>query len=327
MHVQPYNTIGGMGYKYNQDTEDFDMIRVIKIKDGEFTVRKVDNKNYHIIPDSEEIKLSKDEFSEYSFLEPDAVLTLVNVNMMTDTKGTLYRDIMIMMFAPDSNGVFEFTEPTLLARQLLDNPYNELEGVCGFSFSKDDLETLVGASIEDLLYSESIINKNMTCMYKTDNIDDIVTLLDNETTQEIFSDLFVHCADKDNDKGFCRNLKEFMTKYGALSDARLNLGISYIDMDLSGKTALDDEARYVLSTLYSINIIERSLITKFSYEADLDQIKMPYFLVYDVNEDLYIVAYTKFKNELLKAETKKLEENIDIVYKHIRAIAKNMTQI
>ena len=118
-----------------------------------------------------------------------------------------------------------------------------------------------------------------------------------------------------------------MTKYGVLSDARLNLGISYIDMDLSGKTTLDDEARYVLSTLYSINIIERSLITKFSYEADLDQIKMPYFLVYDVNEDLYIVAYTKFKNELLKAETKKLEENIDIVYKHIRAIAKNMTQI
>nr|DAO78358.1 MAG TPA: hypothetical protein [Caudoviricetes sp.] len=325
MSIEPYNTVGGMGYIYDQDNDSFDMIRVMSINDdGKYKVKKVDEKTYHIILDSEEKEIDKDELSKYSFLEPDAILTLNNVNMVTDDKGKVFRDIMIMMFTPSSNGVFEFVEPKLLARQLLDNPYDESrEGKCGFSYSKDDLEAVDGF-MDDLLYSESIIDKRMACMYKTDNVDDIVSLLDNEKTQEIFSDLFVHCADPNDDKGFCRNLKDFIVRYGVLYDARLNLGISYIDMELGENTRLDDESKWVLSVLYSINVIDRSLVTKFSYEIELDQIKMPYFMVYDSNDTLYVVAYTKCKEELLKAELKTMEDNNELIYSHIRNIANNM---
>lgn len=327
MSVEPYNTVGGMGYIYDQDNDKFNMIRVIDITNDEtFLVKRVNEDNYHIDPDSDIKELTKDELANYSFLEPDGVMTLSNVNMFTDDTGKVFRDIMIMMFTKSSNGEIEFIEPKLLARQLLDNPYDETtQGKCGFSYSKEDLEAVDGL-IEDLLYSETIINKRMACIYKTDNVDDVVTLLDNPITREILSDLFVHCADvaKNDDKGFCRNLKDFMTRYGVLYDARLNLGISYIDMEFGNITRLDDESRWVLSVLYSINVIDKSLVTKFSYEADLDNIKMPYFLVYDKNDVLYIVAYTRCKEELIKAELKNIEDNTELIYSHIRNIAKNM---
>ena len=311
MSIEPYNTVGGMGYIYDQEKDDFEMIRVVEITDDEiFMVKDVDGKTYHIKEDSEPRQLSKDELSKYTFLEPDAVLTLTNVNMFTDDKGKVVRDVMIMMFTPNSDGTFEFLEPKLLARQLLDNPYDEnAQGKCGFSYSKEDLEAVDGL-MSDLLYSESIINSKKACMYKTDNLDDVVTILDNET--------------KDDDKGICPNLKEFMKKFGVLYDARLNLGISYIDMEFGDRTTLEEDARMVLSLLYSIKVIDRSLVAKFSYEVELDSIKMPYFLVYDANDILYIVAYTKCKEELLKSELKKVEDHTEEIYQHIRNITKSM---
>lgn len=325
MSIEPYNTVGGMGYIYDQEKDDFEMIRVVEITDDEiFMVKDVDSKTYHIKEDSEPRQLSKEDLSKYTFLQPDAILTLTNVNMFTDDKGKVVRDVMIMMFTPNSDGTFEFLEPKLLARQLLDNPYDEnAQGKCGFSYSKEDLEAVDGL-ISDLLYSESIINSKKACMYKTDNLDDVVTILDNETTQSIFSDLTVHIVDKDDDKGICPNLKEFMKKFGVLYDARLNLGISYIDMEFGDRTTLEEDARMVLSLLYSIKVIDRSLVAKFSYEVELDSIKMPYFLVYDANDTLYIVAYTKCKEELLKSELKKVEDHTEEIYQHIRNITKSM---
>lgn len=327
MGLVVHTTIGAILGKYNSDIDDFDMFRVVDIKDEKYFIKKIDSKKYHFVEDAEVLEKTPKEVADYTFIEPDAALTISNVNMFTNDKGKVFRDIIMMMFTPDEEGHIEFANTKILARQLMDDPFesNGTKPPAGFCYSADDIEATDGL-INDLLYSESLISKKIICMYKTDNLDDIANLLDNEDTTDIFNDLYEHCYVPYKDKGdygngICKDLKSFIRNKGVLYDARAALGISYIDLDFTGKTSLDRDTNLLLSLLYSVRVIDRTLVTEFTYEIDISEIKMRYLLVYDETDTLYVVAYTTSKDEILKSDLEEMNKKTDELYQHLRKIA------
>ena len=109
--------------------------------------------------------------------------------------------------------------------------------------------------------------------------------------------------------GFCSNLKIFADSVGLFDDIHNVMGICTVDFPLENDKVLNKEEIQMISLLYGGVRINKTVVLKYSFDIDLDAIKMKYFLIMDSKDELYIVGYTSDESEVPVAELEEIEKN------------------
>lgn len=332
--------LGKILFKYNESKNDFDMIRIKSIDKENNKVTLIDindmnNKKYFEISleDYKNIKRN------YSALKSSGILSISNIVTAKSESGVEVKDVLLVFFKnQDDTGEPDFYKPTIVARQSLEdivseNINNNINKV-GFSASQEDLPP--DYQLTDLLINEKILDSRLYHIYLADKFDDILDLIDNEESENIFKDLydreinhmkktrlkFDTTIDRKSINGFCKSLSIFMKENDFVGDINRALGIGFIDVSLKNHKVLTEDDKVFLSLMYGGIKLDKTYVINFHYDIDMSQIKMKYFIIKDILGDTYIVGYTESPDEITKDQIKMSEQKANQFRDRLSKIAK-----
>lgn len=327
--------LGKIYCKYNEEKDNFDMYRVSNIikenDENKFVLFPIDSYTYHFYKEETDCKVfNEEEYKnfkyEYDLLESEGIVSLSNiVSIKNDNKEI--KDILLIYFPNNKyTKVPDVNQPYIVARQGINNVFmqlsNTLSDIVGLSVSLDTLPP--GYALSDFIANESVNDSRLAHIYKTDSSYDINVLLDNEETDKILKELFNQRVfylsntkphfNADDYKGedlwldgYCNTLHKFITTTGFMEDVLNRMGITTVDFDIKNGEPLKEDDKLLLMTLYGGIRIDKAVPLRFSYDINLNTIKMKYILAEkrpdfdkNINEDseLYIIPYTEFSNEV-----------------------------
>lgn len=336
--------LGKIYYKWSDTIEDFVALRVIDVftRDNKtmykicnlklddigqyqsFSVRSGFDKHIYTESEYREMKAEKG----LNLLKSDGIISLSNLVLSKIPNTPDVCDVAAIFFAnTKETGYPNLEKPYVIARQAFDNLYSETKKV-GLSVNINSLPT--GYSISHFLVNESVLSSRLCHVYKTDNINSLSQLLENNESDKILKDLFdkryhYHLntertfIDEIKHKkkselspldGYNWTIKEFLLNTGFIDDVYNTIGITRVDFEIKDQTSLDIDDIRLLSLLHGGVRICKALPLRFGYDIDLDNIKMPYFLVLDSNDILWIVPYTKYPDEISAAEIYKVTNDV-----------------
>lgn len=316
--------LGNIYFKYNRSSGDFTKIRIMKlldIKNGVVLYRDMKTKK------KREARL-KDIKSEYKLLASNLILQLTNAIAFTTDGGRDVKDFIALAYErEDSNEIIE--TPIVVCRQSMTDPVFEMfnvdqsySGIVGVSLVTDNLPCDFTA--DDLMYADKVYDGMLLNMYKTDTLDDILELIGedqmklyNDNLSEIFEDAknnsFINLVD-DVDKqvygmGYCKSVEQLFYKnnfmldlYSALNIVKLDYPIDYQDDTEIRKqpNGLSVSMMNILEAVYGGIQIADAMYMEYDFDFDESSAKMPYLLVMDKHNKLYIVAYIRsLKDEVV----------------------------
>lgn len=327
-------------WKWDREKGGYDFKRLVDISNNEndivYTLANLDD-NYHLIRDDNEIvteslseKQYKDTYNEYNALRSQGLLSISTVSIGSTNSGKDINDVILLLFQDEENSSSVntvFRDPSMIARQgILDISKDQSMSIVKTVGTSVTIKSCPeGYNLKDLIGCDKIIDTNIFNIYRTDPVDDILYLLSNKDgfdADSVFKDLYDHALltekrngiiidEKSNNgiiNGYCKDLKTFFDNNSIIIDIRSCLGVSKIDIDLSGKDQLNDDDKLVLSLLYGGINIHRTFVRKYTFEIELDRIKMNHMLVFDKNDILYIIAYTEDKSQVLSGERSHISE-------------------
>lgn len=338
--------LGKIYASYNEETDDFDKFRVINIVDDKYAIGTL-NDDYTV--DDENVKiLSKEEFETFSKdhvrLESDGIVTISNITAAKADNGSKIKDICMIFFKNDESKVPDSDKPTVVARQAINNIYEEMYGkdVAGVSVTLNTLPN--DYTLGDFMYSLEVDSSRAMHIYKIDTPMTINEVLNTDATEEILKNLYDMSvfrkktlgelpedyeetrSENDCVDGYCNNLLEFINVSGFYNDVLMELGIIPIDKELEENVELDEDDKMLLTTLCGGGIvIHKAVPLKFEYDINLEAIKMNYVLTRNVSGEgyLYIVPYTSSPYEI---DTKPLyemnEERLNRIHNRLMSIVK-----
>lgn len=313
--------IGKILTKYNEESDSFDMIRIMHLKDDMIEYCLL-NEDYSInYNESIECKVKEftDKFKDWKTLSPNGILSLSNVKVATNQSGSEIKDIVMLFFTENKVlHIFDPCTPCIVARQAINNIYkmefNADENDVGVSVTDDTIPQ--GFTFMDFTESETIYNSLLTCVYRTDTPESLAELLDNDDTTNILENLY-NTAIGDNIKfngsikndcyhGYCNSLLSFIIHSGLMNDIYSKMGVIKVDFVLEFNKPIEGEDKILLSTLCGgINIV-KAVPIKFGYDINISIIKMKYMLVMDKNNILWIVPFTSTVDEFSPLEFYKI---------------------
>ena len=328
-------------WKWDREKGGYDFKRLVDISNNEnddiiYTLANLDD-NYHLILDDNEIvteslseKQYKDTYNEYNALRSQGLLSISTVSIGSTNSGKDINDVIILLFQDEENSSSVntvFRDPSMVARQgILDISKDQSMSIVKTVGTSVTIKSCPeGYNLKDLIGCDKIIDTNIFNIYRTDSADDILYLLSNKDgfdADSVFKDLYDHALltekrngviiDEESNNGiingYCKDLKIFFDHNSIIIDIRSCLGVSKIDIDLSGKDQLNDDDKLVLSLLYGGISIHRTFVRRYTFEIELDRIKMNHMLVFDKNDILYIIAYTEDKSQVLSGERSHISE-------------------
>ena len=275
------------------------------------------------------------EGNKWTPLSSDGILFIGHASITAANQKL--NDIICVYFDADSN------EPKVIARQSLLDIYaamlNSNSSKVGFSVTKESCPS--GYSMNSFMIASDIDHGFFMSIYKTDTSELIKKLYEFSSRwsfnnvgwikslkdiDKIFSDLRLSRLEynKRNVKGFkyryyehnklpvdgfCSNLKIFADSVGLFDDIHNVMGICTVDFPLENDKVLNKEEIQMISLLYGGVRINKTVVLKYSFDIDLDAIKMKYFLIMDSKDELYIVGYTSDESEVPVAELEEIEKN------------------
>lgn len=323
--------LGKIFAKYNNETDDFDMFRVIGIENDKYTVASL-NENYDV-EDEDVTVYSYDEYKDFklenTMLMSEGIISVTNIIAAKNNNGTSIKDVALIYFPNDEETqVPDINKPYIVARQALNNVFADLagqEGFAGISVSLDTLPT--GYTLGDFMDSLEAIDSKLMHVYKIDTPDKINFILDTEEIEEIFKELYnkslwynqnigkidekYESPEDDCIDGYCNSFKRFISESGFYEDLLIKMNIVPIDKELTERVALDVDDKLLLATMCGGGIkIDRAVPLKFDYDIDLSAIKMNYLLTRNINGtgNVYIVPYTVSPDEIDAESLYKLNE-------------------
>ena len=349
MDEQIKTSVGKIFSKYNKDTDSFDMIRILRIKDDGIFYRELDSK-YNFVKGLGFLKASefKEKYKDWTALAPDGILSLSNAVVTERENGTPVRDIIMMFYKEDPIlHIFNATKPCVIARQAINNIYkmafDDHADDVGVSVTEDCLPPEY--TFADFTAAEKFIDSYLTCVYKIDTPYTLAAILSNSTTTEILTELYQNAIDYDkntiinfnktidNDcyKGYCNSLSAFIGHSGLIIDIYSQLGIVKVDFELKSNEPISDENKVFLSMMYGGLTIVKAVPLKFGFDIDLSCIKMKYMLVMDSTSTLWILPFTSTENEFSPVEfykitaeqTNKIQERLKKCIESYDAISDN----
>lgn len=332
--------IGKIFFKYNEEKEEFEKVRLLSIEENnnnekiKFILYKM-KPGYFKVPESKDIfELTKDEFVEFrkeydTTLQSDGSIFISDVIAISrPTDGAEIHDVMIMYLNNTESGELSLNRPSVLARQALNDPYAVSVGIenkAGFCVNSDILPD--GYELKDLMYLEKLIDPFMFQVYKMDNINSILYILNynyeynsNKVFKKLYDDILDHkiIAGVYTDKltapkvidGYCINLDTFFVNENIMYEINNVMGIAQVDFEIEpGSISLTEEQKNQVYSLYNGLKMYNTLVCPFDYDIDFSKAKMPYILLRDSKDVLYVVAYTISEDEIIKPDPKVIKDN------------------
>lgn len=260
-----------------------------------------------------------------TLLKSEGILSITNVVSTTYSQGKEIKDVLVIFFPNNRiTRVPEINQPYIVARQGINNLYADMAGSdeVGMSVSLDTLPS--GYALSDFMVNDSVLCSRLVHCYLIDDENTLSRLLDNEDSNKILQDLFDHeimykantdvnfkYEDKKDDcvGGYCNSIKSFLVHTDFMSDLYNCLGIVKVDFKLNEGEALSiDDILFLVARCGGGLRINRAVPLKFSYFIDMSIIRMKYFMVSDINNDLFIVPYTETADEIPISELYNLTE-------------------
>ena len=308
-----------VGYKLFKELEDsIEIIRIIKVrkyKDGgipaEITIRDEGT--------GEIRKIRTDCLKDYTPLEPDGYLTFNIVNIM-DNQRRVSKDVIVTASKILNIKVGDLFPFAICRQSITDIFYNLL--------CKDESEMITGLAINQnscpanfdfriMLACDNIEYSEHVNIYRSDLIEDILSMIKVNKFDEVLKDLFSMHAKaakdpsinfKQHDKGWCKNLKTLIKENNFQNDINEMLGITDVDFEIDKYTCekplfIDgeekgtftsciDDLRLWLSSIYKLNISECTFL-EYGHDINLaDFNDARYLLLRDKTSKLYLVVYT-----------------------------------
>ena len=328
--------VGKIYAKFDESINDFIFLRITSQNDSKYKIE-----NYYPYNDSYDGIISKYSLSKnpikkmtddgYTLLRPEGYVCLHNINAFNYNSKPL-EDVMLSFFKKNEKDY----SLEVVARQIIDNPIKP--NLVGYSYTTNTIQDANISSLNDVMYCEKVIDYKEINVYKTDTLTSLSYLLENDKSKDILYKGYEHeCNrqkeyigyDKDHNfgdeiNGYCKDLSTFIMKSGFIYDFYNVLGISTVDFPLHENYQLSEEEKYLVSVLYGGIKIDKTFITKFSYEIDLDKISMKYLLIKDSKDILWVVGYTEDKSEIVPILT---EEMINDLHKRLRTCVKKYNKI
>ena len=273
--------------------------------------------------------------NKWTPLESDGVLfvghaTIVAANNKLD-------DIIAVYFDKNDD------TPKVIARQSLIDIYASMlspnTSKVGFSVTKESCPSPY--SMSSFMLVNSIDYGFFMSLYKVDTVDFIKKLYDFnrrwnfhnvdwikalDSIDKVFSTLrdnrLLYCSRnikgfnttrfKEENlpvDGFCPDFKSFASSVGLFDDINTVMGIGRVDFELENDKTLNKEEMQLISLIYGGVKICKTVVAKYSFDIDLEEIKMNYFLIMDSKNELYIVGYTTDETEVTVAELEEVNKN------------------
>lgn len=271
--------------------------------------------------------------NNYTKLKPDGYLTFSVVTTGKDTTDVMvtvstHKDILSgiqLPYAVCRQGAID-----LFAKQL--SPDNV--DYVGVSISRDtcpaDVDFANFFACNGVSYSE------VMSYYIGNNLQDCIKLIKkkkifNDTLKENFNKHCLYLANgnrfisdvyknKEEVDGYCKNLDTLLSLNNFAYDVNAAFGIISTDLtedDFSEET-LSGVAMEVIGSILRIEI-GKSIAIKYDKDVDLSKIKRNYCLVSDINNTIYVVAYTVVGRYIVPIEGNESKENIDKLAKVLPA--------
>ena len=349
MNTNSFDPVIGKIYcKYNSKSDSFDNLRVVRVKDGNYKLAKLDN-NYHIIPGSE-ISYDEEHFNNdirkvYTVLKSDGLISLSNIISIKNFENRKeIRDIVVTFF-PNNRMTTkpDLAQPYIVARQGITNLFSQMincDDVAGMAVSLDTLPA--DFCLADFMSNEGVLSSTIMHTYKIDTSKEIDYILNNSTTKNILKDLFDHAvfhmknikADfkyikKENDciNGYCNSFRRFLEESDFMGELYNKLGIVRVDFSLESEKPITGENKLLLSTLCGGIRINKAIPIPFAYDINMAVVKMKYILAIDPNFKLWIVPYTESENEIDADSIYKMtEQSTNKIHERLMNIVKAYDQ-
>lgn len=319
--------LGNIYYKWNDETDNYDMLRIVKIQNKE-TVSCVLNGDISTTRKMNLVKLRE----EYEQLLSNAVLTISRVVSAYTPNGTPIPDIVVMVFKREDANT-EFSEPDIVCRQGISDifyePYcnQEENPMVGISVTKDTIPS--GYNISMITTMDHVEESMIVNIYRTDTIDTILSilgtkwndvlidLLQNKYNTDRQTDIFLQKECPDTYYGYCKNLRLLFQTNNFMYDVYQLLGMVKVKFEIPfnediANNQLPIDQKEKLQDLYEINMAKTTIIP-FDFSIDIDRVNVPYILVMDSTDTLYMVVYTRSEHEYVKQfDTTVLEQMAEI---------------
>ena len=339
--------LGLIIFKWDEDLQDYIKYRIfniIKLNDDKFVIlKKIDsNEKNKRIPYDEFIEIMENK--EYQILKSEGILSVSTVKL-SHTQDKNINDIRLIWFKNDQNtDKPDFSKPTVIASQALQNIYSSMFGnddsKVGISIPENSLPA--GYSIQNFLIFEKILTSRMYHLYKTDTIQTISHLTNDENVRKVLIDLykdhenyliktrpfFDKTVYRENLDGYCKSYIRFLIYTGFVHDIRNSIGISDVTFRINeDQKHLTDEQKQEVSILYGGIRIDKTFIYKYNNDINLSNINMKYIMIMDNIENLYIIGYTEYPEEILISDIEKAYKITEYQEKKLQAKLKRLVAI
>lgn len=274
--------LGDKFYKYNEETDTVDIIRISKIQ----------NENLFSCKDSKGtvIKITREALvDEYTRLKPDGILAFSIVNLedkMKDVVVALYRSKDL-----DSGNLL----PYCACRQnIFDMFTNQVQKgktmYVGVSVSQDTI--LEDTPFEIVLACNGIEYVNHVSVYLDDTLDEILSFVNKKKFDLVLTNLYNNVTNNDVE-GYCKTLEQLLVENDFMYDFLSAYNIIRVNFPIDKDVEeLDQFRREYLEGLIKEEMF-KTYVIKYDKEIDLKKIERNYVLVSDKNKEIFIVAYDK----------------------------------
>lgn len=283
--------IGAYFYKY--ENNELILLRLYKVKTkNRFLFRDENNKK---------VFLTKEQFEEFTMLEPDGVIVHMlasDPNQGVDVLCFLYKIKDI-----DNN----LAEPYAVCRQNIIDPFEMIlnndpnKTYVGVSISKDTAPE--GFDFKSVCLAAGIRDQRICFVYKDDSFEDIMSFVNEEIYDKTLKIIKDHMNEQDMIKfiGFKDTYRELLTDNDFMYDFRRAFNIVRINFNIdtsieswteNGIYKISDKEVKIIEGVTKHQILDPVLI-KYDKSVDLDEIKRSYIVFEDLNKKIYVVSFEK----------------------------------
>lgn len=275
--------LGDKFYRYIEETDKVEIIRICKIKN--------ENSFTYITDNGTKCNITKTELlNDYTRLKADATLAFTIVNLQGDMK-----DVIVAMYKTkdleDGNNL-----PYAVCRQnIFDLFTNQVQKgktmYFGVSVSVDTIPEDI--PFEMTLACNGIAYDNKVSVYIDDTLETILSFVNTSKFDAVLNNLYTK-INKNEIKGYCNSLKQLLVENDFMYDFLRAFDIHRVDFELETQEndELDVNQRIIIEEMLKVEMF-RTYVLEYSKEVNLKEIKRSYILVSDKNKKLYIVGYDK----------------------------------
>lgn len=328
--------LGNIYFKFDENAEEPTLYRIVRIQNKDTVSCMINNNKKNI----KKMRL-EDLRKDFTLLVSNAIVSISKVIAVHTQHGKPIFDIVVMIYKRDDTDS-EFTVPDVVCRQATTDVFyepfcnTEVNPMVGLSVSQTTIPA--NYTMQDMTICDEIIESLIINTYRTDTLDTILDMANEPKWNETLEELLLDKYDADRRKnpflpetppdrlreGYCKSLRLLLETNNFMYDFYELLNITPVTFIINPDNIKTDDGIYTLPQdqkelvqhIYQVNM-ERTGAIPFDFTVDLESIKVPYVLIMDASGKLYLIMYTRSKDEYVRVYTTTVKSDIDEVHKKL----------